>query len=95
MSTAEFIKYSCEQILSSVRCSNLNFSSTETPYSLYLTIRKSIPKNFHPRECSSQASKGVLSAAVCVDNSDLKATEQENQQLKKLLSEAKDQVTVT
>ena len=32
------------QVLLSVRSSNLNFSSQETPYSIYLTIRKSLIK---------------------------------------------------
>ena len=38
------IKISCENILNSVRSSNLNFSSSETPFSIYITIRKSHTK---------------------------------------------------
>ena len=34
------IEYSLNQILKSLRQSNLHFSAQETPYSLYLTIRK-------------------------------------------------------
>ena len=36
---------SCSLILNSVRNSSLNFSVHETPYSLYLTVRKSFAKN--------------------------------------------------
>ena len=37
---------SCNTILENVRSSKLNFSIQETPYSLFLTIRKSFTKNF-------------------------------------------------
>ena len=36
----------CESIIDSVRSSHLNFSIQETPFSLYLTIRKSYSKRF-------------------------------------------------
>ena len=36
---------SCNLIVNSVRNSNLNSSLHETPYSLYLTVRKSVSKN--------------------------------------------------
>ena len=39
------VKNSCDFIINSVRNSALNFSSQETPYSLYLTIRKSFVKS--------------------------------------------------
>ena len=35
------IQKSCSEILNSVRNSNLNFSCQETPFSIYLTVRKS------------------------------------------------------
>ena len=38
---AEDIQNSCAKILSSVRNSNLNYSSQETPFSIYMTVRKS------------------------------------------------------
>jgi hypothetical protein len=38
------IRKSCEQILHTVRSSNLNFSSKKKPFSLYFTVRKSIAK---------------------------------------------------
>ena len=39
----------CDQVLQVVRSSQLNFYSQETPYSVFLTLRKSFTKNFkHP-----------------------------------------------
>ena len=38
---ATSVQNSCDVILNSVRASFLNYSCSETPYSLYLTIRKS------------------------------------------------------
>ena len=39
----------CDQVLQVVRSSQLNFCSQETPYSVFLTLRKSFTKNFkHP-----------------------------------------------
>ena len=35
------IQKSCSEILNSVRNSKLNFSCQETPFSIYLTVRKS------------------------------------------------------
>ena len=37
---------SCEQVLSLLRKTGLNFVSQETPYSVYLTIRKKFAKDF-------------------------------------------------
>ena len=39
------VQNSCDFIINSVRNSSLNFSSQETPYSLYLTIRKSFAES--------------------------------------------------
>ena len=36
---------SCDSVISSVRASSLNFSIQETPYSLFLTIRKFFVKS--------------------------------------------------
>ena len=41
MSTELFIKNSCANILNNVRQSGLNFAIQETPYSFYVTVRKS------------------------------------------------------
>ena len=39
----------CQKVLQIVRDSQLNFCSQETPYSVFLTLRKSFTKNFkHP-----------------------------------------------
>ena len=43
--SAEFLEKSCNMILNSVRNSCLNFSIQETPFSLYLTVRKSMARN--------------------------------------------------
>ena len=41
MMTAGNISDSCSMVLNSIRCSDLNYSCQETPYSIYVTIRKS------------------------------------------------------
>ena len=52
------IQTSCDFILKNVRSSSLNYSVQETPFSLFLTIRKSLVKirsirsDFDPRDCS-------------------------------------------
>ena len=43
---AVIIQDSCAHILRSVRNSKLNFACQETPYSIYLTIRKSWKKHY-------------------------------------------------
>ena len=45
VSTNLNIKNSCEHIISSVRESQLNYSMQETPYSLYLTVRKTFARS--------------------------------------------------
>ena len=47
------VSTSCEVILQSVRSSNLNFTIQETPYSMYLTIRKTFTKNLPPPKAQS------------------------------------------
>ena len=49
------IAISCDEILNSVRSTNLNFSCQETPFSLYLTIRKSLVKFNHAYKPPAQA----------------------------------------
>ena len=54
-----------DQIINSVRSSNLNFAHYETPFSIYLTIRKSQVKNYHHHEqglhpCSSEVSASSI-----------------------------------
>ena len=87
MSPEESINDSCEQILKSIRSSNLNFYSTETPFSMYFTTRKSMAKILHPNKCSPQTRRSDYDDIV-------KATEAENQQLKKQLSEFEDQIRI-
>ena len=50
----ETIAMSCDEILNSVRSTNLNFSCQETPFSLYLTIRKSLVKFNHAQKPPAQ-----------------------------------------
>ena len=41
MAVVQNVKNSCDKVLTSVRDSSLNFSLQETPFSIYITIRKS------------------------------------------------------
>ena len=45
ISPQTIVQDSCNNIVNSVHDSNLNFSMTETPYSLYITVRKSLLKS--------------------------------------------------
>ena len=47
------IKTSCDFVITSVRDSLLNYSIQETPYSLYLTIRKSFARSANLEHCLS------------------------------------------
>ena len=47
------IKTSCDFVIGSVRDSLLNYSIQETPYSLYLTIRKSFARSANLEHCLS------------------------------------------
>ena len=46
MTKCKSVESSCEFLLHSVRSSNLNFICQETPYSIFLTVRKSLQKSF-------------------------------------------------
>ena len=78
------VQASCVQILSSVRSSNLNFSCQETPFSIYLTIRKSPIKFHHVSEALTQGLAPVQNAVI--DNL-VKTTVDENTALKNVLEE--------
>ena len=76
------IHSSCNQILHTVRTSNLNYSCQETPFSLFLTIRKSPVKFYNqllspPQDCQvvhsvpSNVSENLITA-VTNENADLK-----------------------
>ena len=58
ISSESSVKSSCDFVISSVRNSFLNYSIQETPFSLYLTIRKSFAKSSansdQIRSCSVQ-----------------------------------------
>jgi len=76
------IQKSCIQILNSVRNSNLNFSCQETPFSLYLTVRKSWNKKY----CKSEH-KGV--------DPNLEMILSENNLLKAELADVKAQLNIS
>ena len=40
------VQQSCESVLTNLRSSSLNYSVLETPFSLYLTVRKSLQKSY-------------------------------------------------
>ena len=63
----------CDLILNHVRSSCLNFAIQETPFSVYLTLRKSFSKS--PRICSSTSKPGNLIASPL--DTDLLETELE------------------
>ena len=86
------ISKSCEQILESVRTSSLNYSSRETPFSLYLTIRKSSVK---APNSSHQTSVGVQSVAVTDAENFLKTVIAENAQLKEALKQSFNDLEVS
>ena len=69
-----------DDIISSVRYSNLNFAYQETPFSLYLTIRKTKIKKEH-------SSLGLQSSQKIVRQDDVVALELENLSLKRHISD--------
>ena len=73
------ITISCEHVMESVRSSNLNFSCKETPYSLYITIRKSLTKVSIDSNC-------WRSSSPIFENEDsMKRLVEENNKLKQML----------
>ena len=84
------IAISCDKILNSVRSTNLNFSCQETPFSLYLTIRKSLVKFNNPHKPPAQAN--------VVDNdgaSDNLAIVEENIALKNNLKRLENELEIS
>ena len=80
---------SCEPIFSAVRNSKLNFNLQETPFSFYLSIRKSYTKNQTPEVQSSNSVPLLANSelerdfeSVKVENKDLKAQLQSLEQVK-------------
>ena len=51
------IKESCLSLMDTIRQSSLNFSLQETPFSLYITIRKSFTKS---RNLHSQVNQNLM-----------------------------------
>jgi hypothetical protein len=82
------IETSCDQILYSVRSSQLNYSCQETPFSIYLTIRKT----HHPKAHLEHVKKVDLNA---VTNNLVKAVEHEIASLKSEIEDLKAQLEVT
>ena len=77
---------SLDRIIKSVRSSNLNFAYQETPFSLYLTIRKTVVKN-------NQSSSLQSSQENC--QHDVEALERENLSLKKSVCELEDKLSAS
>ena len=92
------VKNSCDLIVNSVRDSFLNFSLQETPFSIYLTIRKSFarPKTFpdsdpistfsHNQKASDE--RKLLEEEIETFRMKLKAAEDSNSSLKIMYEEA-------
>ena len=70
---------SCDLILQQIRTSHLNFAIQETPYSIFLTIRKSFTKSFQNHVLQNQADPN--SEKVSELKSDLENLLDENKSL--------------
>ena len=80
MAANSSIQKSCDLVLASVRSSSLNYSSQETPFSIYLTIRKSFSKatfNQSPG-CDSNHQNRDQDILVETLKSNIKALEDKN-----------------
>ena len=55
---ATYLENTCDFLVHKIRASGLNFSCQETPYSFYITLRKSFTKSrlSHPRFAISESS---------------------------------------
>ena len=62
----------CEKLLTLVRGSDLNFLIQETPYSAFVTIRKSFCRE--PKNCSNNTFDEVCDEKLKVENDALKST---------------------
>ena len=78
MATSQVLT-SCEPIFSAVRNSKLNFNLQETPFSFYLSIRKSFTKNQTPEV---QSSNSVALLAKSELERDFESVKVENKALK-------------
>ena len=76
---------SCNIILQNLRSSNLNFSAQETPFSIFVTIRKSFTKNGSVGLNCFQSPVDQLTSNL--DTSHAKALKSENQSLKVKINE--------
>ena len=88
------VQNSCEFILKNIRSSSLNYAVQETPFSLYLTIRKSFVKN-KTRSDSKPATSSPLVRETEISREELEtlkveceSLKNENQTLKKGYEEA-------
>lgn len=87
---------SCDSILQLVRCSYLNFEIKETPFSLFLTIRKSFNKSFRVHQSQSSSFQEDNSVDLLELAAELDMLKSENQCLKvknRTLEEANDSLT--
>jgi hypothetical protein len=83
------VKYSCDLIMNRVRDSSLNFSMQETPFSLYLTIRKTFVKSSPTSLYQNSSTAAQVNTTEIKDlKSKLRAAEESNSTLKSLYEEA-------
>ena len=58
------IQSSCDFVTNSLRRSSLNYSLQETPFSMYITVRKSFSKQRYPTECDIDFSEDKASVKI-------------------------------
>ena len=80
MSNNTNIQESCDQIIHSVRTANLNFAYQETPFSIYITVRKTVTK-------LQQGQQSLPSNRTAAADDLTKALEEENTALKTKLKD--------
>ena len=90
-----FIEKSCNSIIQNIRSSPLNFSLQETPFSIYITVRKSVVKTkIHQDVCQNVESElspepaSALKTELDSLNRKVKFLEEANNGLKKDYEEA-------
>ena len=92
MMAAITIPEMCSKILSAVRTCNLNYSCQETPFSIYLTIRKSLSKQQQVHQSSQQLSEPVLQALLEGKQNEIVSLKGEITELKTELKASEDNI---
>ena len=90
----------CLLILNTIRASNLNYAVQETPYSIFLTLRKSFTKTKNlpiPESQSSYEQLTLDTTEICNLDSlhkSCRSLEKANEVLKSSLVEAKSEIEI-